>query len=390
MKKFISVIVAAVLVAAMIPAVVNADYTRPGNDGNIIVPYTSGGITIDGTLAQGEWSETNKIRLDETNLVGWVGESFTGPIDYYYSWGDAGLYMAAVVSDDIIEDGLSEGGLATRFQIALNPAGIICDMYAGLFFSLTPVADSDEVILYRHDYEMNNNQAYDASDEEGYEGKYTLIKDGEDVIGWNLECVIPWYMIASEDRYADLDEDDEIMLTNFNPKDENRARAFCTAQIAYVQCNNPDGGVFGTGRTCADGEAGVWTIDSYDIILLFALPGETNRSTETEYFTNTSSDGTTAAEDVTTEADETTEPENTTDADTETEPAVTTDGETKPDATTTEGEDSTPVTTDKPADTTPSGDKGGLPTGALIAIIAAAVVVVAGVVIAIVAGKKKK
>ena len=58
MKKFISIIVAVVMIASLIPAVVNAEedveYVRSGDNGNVIVPYTTGeGITIDGTLAQG-------------------------------------------------------------------------------------------------------------------------------------------------------------------------------------------------------------------------------------------------------------------------------------------------------------------------------------------------
>ena len=389
MKKLISIAVVVFMIAAMIPAVVNAEaeeeYVSPGN---VIVPFTTGqGITIDGTLAQGEWSETNKLLLEaKTNFKPWAGfPEYRGHIDYYYSWGDKGLYMAAVVLDDTLEDGIGSGNLATRFQIALNPAGIICDMYGGLFFSLTPEADSDVLHMYRHNWETSADAAYDATEDEGYEGKYTLLKEGEEVIGWNMECLIPWSMIASEDRYADLDEDDEIYLTNFNPKDENRKRAFCTATICYVQCNTPDGqGLEALARTATDGDANNFNTDSYDIVLLFALPGETDRSTETEYFTPAPSETT---EEVTTEAD-------TTKADDETKADDTTKAdETKADDTTkadeTKADDTTKANT--PATTTsgtPSG--GGLPTGAIIGIIIGAVVAVAAVVAAIVLSKKKK
>lgn len=400
MKKLISVIVAVIMIASLIPAVVNAEadeeYVRSGDNGNVIVPYTTGeGITIDGTLAQGEWSETNKLALEgKKTMKTWGIGVFEGTIDFYYSWGDAGLYMAAVVYDNLIGDGASDGALATRFQIALNPAGIICEDYPGLFFSLTPLNDSDEVMLMRHNWQTGtaDDGYFVEQGEDGYAGKYTFIKDGENIIGWNLECIVPWEYIATADRYTDLDDTDEIYLTNFNPKDENRARAFCTATIAYVQHHAPDAAsITSTARTCTDGDPSIWTVDSYDLILLFALPGETDRSTETEYFT-----GNVVTEPDTTDADVTTEAVTEADATTgeETEPTTESETavETEDNATTTEAEPAGDATTDAPTTDKPTDDKttGGLSTPAIIGIIVAAVVVVAAIVIAIVLGKKKK
>ena len=383
MKKFISILVAVVMLAALIPAAVNADddYVISGDNGHVIVPYTTGdGITIDGTLAQGEWSETNKLSLDgTTTMKTWGIGVFEGHIDYYYSWGDKGLYMAAVVYDDKIESGLAlDGVLSTRFQIALNPAAIICDSWPGLFFSLTPVADSDDVGLMKHNWETSADQGtWVEAEEDGYTGKYTFITEGESIVGWNMECIIPWSLIATPDRYADLDEEDEITLDHFNPKDENRKRAFCTATICYVQHFAPEASsIKSTARTCTDGDAGNFLIDSYDLILHFALPDEINNPvTETEYFKVEAPDTTTeeqTTEAVTTEADTTnavTEPDDTT-------AAQTTD---KPDD-----------TTKTPETTSGSGSQGGLNTGVIIGIIIAAVVVVAAVVAAIVLSKKKK
>jgi hypothetical protein len=308
---------------------------------------------------------------------------FDGHIDYYYSWGDKGLYMAAIVRDDLIEDGAAayEGALSTRFQIALNPAGIICDSYPGLFFSLTPVSDTNIVSLFKHNWETSADQMEQVLEEESdYIGRYTFITDGEDVVGWNMECIIPWNLIATPDRYADLDETDEITLDHFNPKDENRKRAFCTATICYVQAQSGDGAALvSTARTCTDGDAGNFYIDSYDIILHFALPEEINNPvTETEYFTpETPVDDTTA---------ETTK-EDTTKAD------DTTAEQTKED--TTKADDTTEAKTDAPTTkapetTTNSGSQGGPNTGVIIAIVVAAVVVIAAVVAVVVLKKKKK
>ena len=414
MKKFISILVAAFMIAAMIPAIVNAEadeeeYVSPGN---VIVPYTSGeNITIDGTLSDGEWSETNRLVLEaKTNFKSWGGyPEYRGQIDFYYSWGDKGLYMAAIVLDDTLEDGIGVGNLSTRFQIALNPAAIIDEDYQGLFFSIAPEDESDVVHLYRHNWECNpvagSDGCYDAT-EEGFEGKYTFIKDGDELIGWNLECMIPWDMIATAEREEDLDADDSIMLTSFSPKDENRKRAFCTATICYVQCNTADGGLETLGRTCTDGDANDFTTASYDIVLLFALPGETDRSTETEYFTGNVAPVTDAGEETTAEATE----ETTAEAGEETtaEAGEDTTAEAREDTTAEAGEDTTAeagedTTGDGEATTAAEGDKavteteaakGGEgstnKTGLIIAIAIAAVVAVAAVVVAVVLSKKKK
>jgi hypothetical protein len=388
MKKLISVMVAALMLVALIPAAVHAEeadeYVRSGDNGNVIVPYTTGtGITIDGTLAQGEWSETNKLSLDgKTTMKSWGLGEFEGHIDFYYSWGDKGLYMAAIVQDPDVADGAAqdETTLSTRFQIALNPAGIICDDYMGLFFSVCPVANSDIVTLTRHNYELSDNGLVMVeAGEEGYEGKYTFITEGEEVIGWNMECVIPWAFIATPDRYADLDETDEITLDHFNPKDENRKRAFCTATIAYVPCNTSTGGVCGTARTCTDGDPTIWTVDSYDLTLLFALADEiNNRTTETEYFA--------PSEVVVTETETEAQTEKETEAQTEKETEAQTDAKT--DAPQTDAQ--TAGTTDKAPETTGNTSTGGVNTGVIIGIVIAAVVAVAAIVAAIVLSKKKK
>ena len=311
MKKTFSMIVTIVLLATMvIPFAVSAEYTSAGN---ILVPYAAEGvITIDGTMAQGEWSETNKIELrDGVNFSGegWTGTPYTDAIDFYYSWGDAGLYMAAVVTDSQITL-CSNGnvGGASRFQIALNPAGIIAleEDNQGLFFSLAPSADEEgnfNGVLYgmRHNY-ITHNDACEMLADEGYVGACTLSETG-----WIMECIIPWNYIASEERTDCInwyEYEDELLLTNFNPKDENQNRAFATATICYVGFRD---GATAASRTCKDGDASVWSVDGYDVVLFFMQEGDTTRDTATEYHTmEVEPDATTEAPADTDEGDATT------------------------------------------------------------------------------------
>lgn len=393
MKKIISVIVAAVMLASMIPAVVLADdaeaeYVSPGK---IIVPYTTGdGVTIDGVLAQGEWSETNKIALNETNMVAWIdppADAPFEPIDFYYSWGDKGLYMAANVLDKTIEDGTAtaSGSLATRFQIALNPQEMISpEDYAGLFFSIVPVVEEggEPVLeLHKHNYETSaDGGAPLVEAEDGYEGAFTFTKDGETVIGWSLECIIPWKLIASEDRYADLDYEETLEdLSSFNPKNEDVTKAYITATICYVRCG--DHGATNTAalRTCTDGIIG-WNADSYDIYLLLCPPGATERTLDVTPFV--------AAAPATSEGDTSAEDPGTTEAD----PGTTPDDTTKADDSQTTTEEEGKTTTAEPAATTNKPEEQGKKsnTGLIIGIVAGVVVVAAAAACGIILSKKKK
>lgn len=377
MKKFLSVAVAVIMLATMVFA--TSTFAWDKEVGAVLVPYTTGaGITIDGTMADGEWSETNKILLDGTNMSNWAGDLPDLPIQFYYSWGDSGLYMAAIVTESAISYQTSDSKAAsntTMFQISFNPAGIIAEGYGagGLFFSFmldstdgTEVGANGIIRALKHNWESAADGQVEI-DEEGYQGKYTLRKDGDTTIGFTMEIVLPWSLIATEDRTEALDEDDEIMLTNFNPKDTNRARAFCTATICYVGFSAP-GAVISTARTCIDGNAGDFDVQSYDVVLFFMQEGETTRETATEYFTV---EVTTADPNATTEApkDETTAA-----------PSDETNAETGANTNATTDEVTTAPTTD--------GEKSGFPVWAWVVIVIAVVAIV--VVIIVVATKKKK
>lgn len=287
MKKFSVILLCVLMIAAILPAAVNAavdeTYVRSGDNGDVTVVYVKdAAVTIDGNITDKEWSAATKIPLNgTTTMKTWGLGVFSGTMDFRTAWGENGLYVSAVIYDDRIADGAAnEGSLSTRFQIALNPAGIICDPWSGLFFSFTPVAGSSDVALMKHFWESSSDNGTWVKAEEGYTGKYTLIKSGDKTVGWNLEAVIPWALISTADRQTGLDENDETPLTTFSPKAEDRSKAFCNAMICYVQCSTRDGNVISTARTCKNGNPDAWEAGSYDINLKFkknVVPGDINK-----------------------------------------------------------------------------------------------------------------
>ncbi len=378
MKKAFLSLLAAVLIVSMIPLSAAADDDDYISPGSVIVPYANkDSIKIDGVLEKGEWSETNKIIFDSSNMISWTASRFTGPVEFYYSWCDDGLLMAAKSTDPYLKyNKAGTYSLNTQFQIALDPAYIIKDDYNGLFFSFFLDDSSNNVNATKHNWKSKNDDVawIDPAEEPLYQGKYTVVKDGDTVLGWDMEVLLPWRVIASEDRKVDLDYDlnDAIPLTAFNPKDENRARAFMLAKVCYIGWDE-NNNQYGAG-TFTDGVIG-WETDTYDIVLLLALPGETDRSTETEYFTlgGDTTDGVTVTE---TEAEAKTTAEDTT------EPATG-----KTDDTDAAPQTATGNTTDVETKTVSGGSKGGFPFWVIIAAAGAAAV---ATVFAIIIRKKKK
>ena len=271
MKKVFALIIAAVMTVSLISAAAIA-YVAPGDNGDINVAYVPTDIILpDGVINEGEWPEG--ITIGEESLVSWYAGAYADSIELYTAWNENGFYIAAEIPDSMST--FVESGLGTRFQIALNPGAIIASSFPGLFFSFVPYAGTDELHVYRHNWRSNVDEAYDAYEDEGYTGKYTVSDDG-----WCFECIIPWSMIATADRTTAVNSDG-ILLTDFDPNEEG---AFCTAMICYIPCDGEN--VLATGRTCTGGNVADWNVSSYDVTFLFGekeeIPDESESETEPE------------------------------------------------------------------------------------------------------------
>ena len=255
MKKLLAILIATAMIASLAAAAAMA-YEAPGDDGNVSVAFMDTDMILpDGTISDGEWPEGIAIGAD--SLVTWFAGAYTDTITFYSAWNANGFYIAADIPDSIST--FVQSGLGTRFQIALNPGALIDSNYPGLFFSFVPYAETDDVHVYRHNWRSNADEAYDASDEDGYVGKYTVTDDG-----WCFECIIPWAMIANAERTTAVNSAN-MPLTEFDPYDESGA--FCTAMICYIPCDGTN--VLATGRTCMNGNVNDWNVSSYDVTFWF-------------------------------------------------------------------------------------------------------------------------
>ena len=243
-------------------------------------------IIVDGTINESEWDETNNLTLKcGENMATWTTE-FPGEIQFFYSWGENGFYIAAKVTDSTLAltekkyDGMIP---QDRLQLALNPCGLIYGDANGLLFTFFPTYEegtdpatvtSGTVGARKHYWEENRENSQDVT-WSGYNGAYTVTEDG-----WNMEVVLPWRLIATRNRVWDIiDYDTEgDFCSVFDPKSEDRTKAFAEASIAYF-----DG--FNTGRTVSpDCDANDMSTLSYDITFKFYMDGEnTDDETVTHY-----------------------------------------------------------------------------------------------------------
>ncbi len=303
-KLFVSIIASAMMVSLFTP------WTNAVEDRTFVqVKYVEDDqITIDGNISASEWDETSKLTLSATGegaskLKKWMLNDVSD-IQFYYSWGDKGLYMAAKIIDSTPaslapdENGYIDPGLrgrADHFQIGLNPMGLIADEFSGLFFSFVRLAMEDgatvgNIMPVAHYWQEgyygcpDEPTRFNEGDLAGYgvdfEGKYT-----ETAEGWNMELLLPMDLIASELRTYDLDVEvgSSYSLSTFDPKGENRALAWASAMITYIDCEVVTdeygykcGVPIGTGRTVLDGVDGSdWGVSSYPLALKFNLKNQT-------------------------------------------------------------------------------------------------------------------
>ncbi len=182
--------------------------------------------TIDGTINLGEWDKQNAIQMTEDNCSAWAGE-VSNIVTFYYSWDDAGLYIAAQVSDTDVVLATDAPGIygADAFQIALDPHGLLADggETGGMFYTLGLLEDGSLAALY-HPYGG-------AGEEFEFTGSGRTTADG-----WEFEAIIPWSSIEilADDGYAWTHADGEYMNALIAMLDRNDGGAETNAYKTII------------------------------------------------------------------------------------------------------------------------------------------------------------
>lgn len=157
--------------------------------GNINVPF--GTPTVDGNLAQGEWSENNKIVVDQNSATaeGWTGEVPADlKIDFYYTWDTENLYFAGVITDPtFFYSAAGDNYNGDAFQISLNLGQVFKSDDASsraIFYSWGCLEDGT-VDVFRQE-SMDNI----VLDDVGFSKKLDT--------GWQFEIKMPWATLVQD------------------------------------------------------------------------------------------------------------------------------------------------------------------------------------------------
>ena len=199
MKKLISVIIVAVMIAALcVPAA-----AFPASKVGLDVPY--GNPTTDGNINPADYSA--KLTLTENISHVWAGD-FLAPVDFYFAWSEKGLYVAIDIPLPLEVRNASRtthGDNADRPQISINPGGMFDPAEVpenhGFFYTFS-VSPEDTVVVTRDNVAGNALGMSVAGKDDGeipVTGGFTTRANG-----WSLETLIPWSEI-------------DINGTNLNP-----------------------------------------------------------------------------------------------------------------------------------------------------------------------------
>lgn len=179
MKKTLKAVIASAV--AILTIAVPAFAFAPVGDIN--VPY--GTPTVDGTLAQGEWSEANKITVDQSNATadGWSGEVPADlKIEYYYTWDNDNFYAAGHITDPSVNFSAGSGDYGgDAFQLSLNVGNVFkTDEYPrAIFYSFGCQEDGGLDVMVQES-SVNDGAIEDA----GFSKKTDT--------GWDFEFKLPW------------------------------------------------------------------------------------------------------------------------------------------------------------------------------------------------------
>ncbi|GEM_PF-2929417 len=192
-----SVCITAVIISA-------ADGVPAGQTEKLIREVPSGSPDINGIIERGEWSESNKIVMNENTCTAspWSG-SIESSADVYFLWDEDGLYIAAKITD-LTEAYSSEKSPESvlsgdALQLGLNPGMLITGGHPGEFFTFSLPADAKKnspspLYIIRQNYADYNGIGSSAGgeliDEKCYKATGQKVSDG-----WQFECFLAWNQV---------------------------------------------------------------------------------------------------------------------------------------------------------------------------------------------------
>jgi len=161
----------------------------PAGKTDISVPY--GDPALSGSVTQDGWS--NKFVMSAATCASWAGE-VSSSIDVYFAWSEKGLYVSGSVNQPkplVKSTEEITHGAWDRFQISVNPNGVIDEGSAPCYFTVS-VNEAGGINVTRDD----------ASRGGGTEPISSLCKGAFSASGnnWQFTVLIPWSEINIFDK----------------------------------------------------------------------------------------------------------------------------------------------------------------------------------------------
>ena len=157
--------------------------------GEVSVPYAT--PTIDGVISEGEYPETGKVILNQSNLtaLGWVGEvPAENSIELYYAWDKDNFYLAGNVTDPAFEYSNPGQYDMDAFQVSLNIGNVFKtdDGYDRAIFYSWGLQEEGTIDVIRQE-SANNDTIFEVG------------KGQKTDTGWCFEVALSLEMLAEDD-----------------------------------------------------------------------------------------------------------------------------------------------------------------------------------------------
>ena len=356
----------------------------------------------DGDVADWVSADYERIAIDASNMISWVGDSFSAPMgfamDISFVADSEWLYIGVSIVDPFFAYGSAGADYSgDAFQLCIDFGGRLGDLLeAGtrlencknIFYSFSAMGDGAPIVISRQ--ESANNATLTEANGDGVKGTTKKTENG-----WSAEFALSWEMLYTDYSDKAAIENDEITVGG---DDNLPLKVGC---CVYYLDRSTTGGAFNwaagtTGGLVNDAGEPCLSWTAYDNGINLSLPYEEgmtfdcegivvlDKTADTEPDTDPETDPETELEtdpETNPETDLETDPE--TDLETDPETTPETDLETDPET----NLETTPET-DPETEPAPAEPKPAFPTGAIVGIVVGAVAVV-GVGAFLILKKKK-
>ena len=188
MKKFLTIILATILMATLCVPMLTLTVSALTVAGNVSLNY--GTVAIDGNFTADKWLAASPLTIDASNSVTWAGD-LASTVKVYGLWDEDGLYFGGEATDSTFTYSNSRyDGDAVQFSLDLGQTFFGSDEARAIWYSFGSYENAGDQTVCVDESADNRDIA------DGETG--VKIKTGKSANGWIFEMFLPWSVLNGD------------------------------------------------------------------------------------------------------------------------------------------------------------------------------------------------